>query len=116
MSAPVEAATRAAKVDAMRGNAQEIVDDLTASYMPQLASDYPGVSWSMEGEQKRRKDLLWDLGIGFILAMLGVYAMMAIPFKSYVQPAIVMTASKATIGTNTPATRSAIRCSGVFPD
>ena len=31
-----------------------------------------------------------SLGVGLLLAMLGVYALLAIPFRSYVQPFIVM--------------------------
>jgi multidrug efflux pump subunit AcrB len=73
-------------------NAQEIVTDLTVEELPALIARYPGLSYRFAGEQDERRDSLGSLAIGFPLAMLVIYALLAVPFRSYVQPLLVMTA------------------------
>jgi multidrug efflux pump subunit AcrB len=60
--------------------------------LPQLRSDYPGLTWSFEGSQadmRESTDTLWNT---FSMAMLIIYVLLAIAFGSYVQPFIVMAA------------------------
>ena len=57
-----------------------------------LLSDYPYVSYSLEGEQREQNENLESLGNNYILALLLVYILLAIPFKSYIQPLVVMSA------------------------
>ncbi|MDH3217121.1 MAG: efflux RND transporter permease subunit, partial [Candidatus Krumholzibacteria bacterium] len=79
-----------ADVDATQGNAREVLADLRASVLPAILTDYPGVSYSFEGEQREQAESLGGLARGFLFALLVIYALMAIPFKSYIQPLIVM--------------------------
>jgi multidrug efflux pump subunit AcrB len=65
---------------------------LEESILPQLAGDYPGLSYAWEGQQQDMAEGMQNLYMGFLFAMLGVYAMLAIPFRSYFQPLIVMIA------------------------
>lgn len=81
-----------ADVDLEKGNPSEILADLSAEVMPRLLADYPRVRYSFEGEQEEQRKTLADLQSGFLLALLVIYALLAIPFKSYVQPLIVMSA------------------------
>ena len=62
------------------------------NFLDPLIADYPGVYYTIEGEQKDQMEAMAALGVGFIVALFVIYALMAIPFKSYVQPLIVMTA------------------------
>ena len=55
-----------------------------------LEEKYPGVRYSFEGEQKDQAQSVKEMGQKAILALLGMYILMAIPLKSYVQPLIVM--------------------------
>ena len=80
-----------ADVDSTIANANEILDALAAELLPRLTAQ-PGVAWSFEGERKEQQDTLAGLGRGFALALFAIYALMAIPFRSYVQPLVVMTA------------------------
>jgi multidrug efflux pump subunit AcrB len=73
-------------------NAGEIVNDLKVNFLPQLLKRYPGVSYSMEGEEKRRVESLDSLKRGFVLALMGIYLLLATQFRSYVQPVIIMMA------------------------
>lgn len=70
-------------------DAEEIVRDLR-TYMPELLSNYPGVKYQFEGEQKEKRESFGSLQMGLIVALFAVYALLAIPFKSYIQPLIVM--------------------------
>lgn len=73
-------------------NPNEVVAEVRAGYLNELLQKYPGLGSSLEGEQAEQRETLSALGIGFALAMMVIYALLAIPFGSYLQPAIVMTA------------------------
>ena len=42
--------------------------------------------------RQQQRDLIGELARGFALALLAIYALLAIPFRSYLQPLIVMSA------------------------
>ena len=65
---------------------------LEASVLPSLVEDYPGLSYSFEGFQADIKESMSALIGGFVLAMIISYALLAIPFRSYAQPLVVMMA------------------------
>ncbi|CAM2064607.1 Efflux RND transporter permease subunit [Sulfidibacter corallicola] len=75
-----------------QGNATDITADIRQSILPVLVKDYPGLTYSFEGEQREQAETLSSLAMGFGMAMLVIYAMLAIPFGSYTQPFIVMSA------------------------
>ncbi len=81
-----------AMVDNTKGNAQEIILALKENLLPQLATDYPGLSWDMEGEEKERKESLGSMLDGFKLALIAIFTLLAIPFRSYAQPLLIMLA------------------------
>jgi multidrug efflux pump subunit AcrB len=59
-------------------------------HLDTLLIDYPGVRWSFEGEAADERESNKTQQLGIILLVLAIYAMLAIPFRSYVQPLIVM--------------------------
>ncbi len=81
-----------AEINQAVANADEVNRDLRENIMPQLMADYPGLQFSMEGQQKERADSMSSLARGFIMAMMLVYVLLAVMFKSYLQPLIVMSA------------------------
>ncbi|MFN2366628.1 MAG: efflux RND transporter permease subunit, partial [Desulfurivibrionaceae bacterium] len=81
-----------ASVDNNVANAEEILADLDIGILTELSADYPGLSYDLEGEAKERRDSMQSMGQGFLLALFVMYALMAIPFKSYSQPLLIMTA------------------------
>jgi multidrug efflux pump subunit AcrB len=66
--------------------------DLEARVMPELARQYAGLRYSMEGEGKEQKESLADVVKGFVVALFAIYALLAIPFRSFTQPFVVMAA------------------------
>ncbi len=57
-----------------------------------MSEKYPQISYSFEGEQKDQRKSVKEMGQKALLALLGMYVLMAIPLKSYIQPIIVMSA------------------------
>ena len=70
--------------------AGEVLGDLKKTALVELQDKYPGLSYSFEGVRASIRENMSSLQVSFVLAMLGIYAMLAIPFRSYVQPLIVM--------------------------
>ncbi len=79
-----------ADVDDQITNANTIIGEVTANELEALKRKYPGLTYSLEGEQASQQETLSSLAVGFALALLLIYGLLAIPFRSYVQPLIVM--------------------------
>ena len=60
--------------------------------MPRLIRAYPGLSYRLEGDEKRRKESIDSLRRGYLLALMGIYLLLATQFRSYIQPVIIMIA------------------------
>ncbi len=58
--------------------------------IPETLSRYPGLQISFEGEQKDQNESIAEMMQKFVLALIGMYILMAIPLKSYIQPMIIM--------------------------
>ncbi len=82
--------TVSADVQSRGANAQDIIIDLETSYLPELAAKYPSVTYSTEGQAEQRRESLSSLRIGFPLAMIGIYLIIATIFRSYLQPMLIM--------------------------
>ena len=55
-----------------------------------LVERYPGLTYSFEGKQADMKESMSALMGGFVVALFAIYAVLAIPFRSYIQPLIIM--------------------------
>ena len=60
--------------------------------MPAIVARYDGLSWGFEGDQKKKTELLVALAGGFIIALFAMYALIAIPLHSFLQPLLIITA------------------------
>jgi multidrug efflux pump subunit AcrB len=69
-----------------------IIERIEAEVLPELIRKYPDLRYSFEGVQADQRDSMASLGLGFLGAIIAIFALLAIPFRSYVQPIIVMTA------------------------
>jgi multidrug efflux pump subunit AcrB len=79
-------------IDETTANASQIVADLKANYLPGLVERYPGVSFDLEGQAKRTGESIDSLKSGYLLAMMGIFLLLASQFRSYIQPVIIMMA------------------------
>jgi multidrug efflux pump subunit AcrB len=60
------------------------------STIDMILEDKPGISWSFEGEAREQADIFASLGQMTLIALFIIYALLAVPLKSYIQPFIVM--------------------------
>ena len=81
-----------ADVDLSEANANEILAKFEVDHIVPILRDYPSVNYSFEGEQREQRDTLGSLFKNFALALFVVYVLLAVPFKSYLQPLIIMSA------------------------
>ena len=65
---------------------------LEGSILPELVSRDPGLSYAFGGERQEQVESFGALGGGFALALVAIYALLAIPFGSYTKPLIIMAA------------------------
>ncbi len=70
----------------------QVIESLQQEVLPQLRADFPGITWSFEGSQSDMRESVQSLWGGFALAMMIIYALLAMAFNSYLQPLIVMLA------------------------
>ncbi len=75
-----------------QASAGRVNGDLRDRILPAMTARYPGLSFSFEGDQKQQAETMEGLIVGFAFALFLIYALMAIPFKSYLQPLIIMSA------------------------
>jgi multidrug efflux pump subunit AcrB len=81
-----------ANVNEDAANANEIRTDLERRVLPQLQANFPALRYTMEGEGKNQRESMEDVVKGFGIALFCIYALLAIPFRSFTQPIIVMAA------------------------
>ena len=84
--------TVTADVDEAVANANEINRDLRSSALPRLVREFPGLTFDFEGEQREQAEMMGSLQINFLVAMLAIFGQLAVPFRSYSQPLIIMSA------------------------
>ena len=63
--------------------------DLTG-YLEELSAKYPGVTYKLGGEQEEQAESNRSLMVGLVAMLFAIYCLLAIPFKSYLQPLVVM--------------------------
>jgi multidrug efflux pump subunit AcrB len=61
-----------------------------AAFLSEAAPGYAGVSFSLEGEAREQRESFGSLGYGLMFVLFVIYALLAIPFRSYLQPLIIM--------------------------
>jgi multidrug efflux pump subunit AcrB len=75
-------------------NKEEVdVNQIIADIEPlleELTEKYPGVRYKYEGELREQRESFASLMYGAVFVLFSIYALLAIPFRSYIQPLIVM--------------------------
>lgn len=71
---------------------QEATRVLEQEILPGIQRDYPRLQYKFGGQQEEQQESFGDIGSAFALALVVIYALLAIPFKSYTQPLIIMAA------------------------
>ena len=81
-----------ASVDPAVTSAGAVIADLQTRILPEVLAAHPGVFYTFEGAQAEQADAVGGLQRGFLLSLLMIFALLAVPLRSYVQPLIIMAA------------------------
>ena len=79
-----------ASVDPQVSSASEVITDLDERILPEVLADFPDVFYTFEGAQAAQEEAVAALRSGFVLSLIMIFALLAIPLRSYVQPFIIM--------------------------
>ena len=81
-----------ADVDRSVNTPEEVLRGIDRTVVPALLAKYPGLSVGLDGEQEERNEAMQGLAQGAMLSLVIIYALLAIPLRSYVQPLVIMSA------------------------
>jgi multidrug efflux pump subunit AcrB len=70
--------------------AENILTDMKKDILPELLGKFPGLSYEFKGRQASLRESISALVKGLGIAMMCIFALLAVPFKSYLQPLIIM--------------------------
>ncbi|MEM7020668.1 MAG: efflux RND transporter permease subunit, partial [Pseudomonadota bacterium] len=69
---------------------ESILASIQANDLPKILAKHPGVKVSLEGEQRERIRTFSTLPRALGLALMIIFALLAIPLRSYLQPLVIM--------------------------
>ncbi len=69
---------------------EAVLSSVSAKILPGILGKYPTVSVAYGGEQSERTKSLDSLLNSFVMALIVIYALLAIPLRSYLQPLVIM--------------------------
>ncbi len=81
-----------AGVEKGRISPAEVISEMEKKVLPKILARYPGIRYAMGGEAEEQALTLGSMQKNALLALLLIYALMAVPLKSYVQPLLIMAA------------------------
>jgi len=81
-----------ADVDNEVANANEINANLFTTVLPELQNKYPGLVFGLEGEQREQRETARSLRSSVLIALFAIFGLLAVQFRSYAQPSIIMSA------------------------
>jgi len=73
-------------------SATELVNQIKTELVPSLAQQFASLDISFAGEAQEQEETQSSMIVMFVMAMLIIYILLAIPLKSYVQPVLIMMA------------------------
>ena len=68
----------------------KIIKTISEDYIPEMLARHPGVSYGLEGASREEADFVRNLTLASIAALCLIYALIAIPLRSYSQPLVIM--------------------------
>ena len=79
-----------ARVDKDIAEPGEIQRKLTAEILPRIVASHSGVNFQLSGQSRNAQELSAELLTGTIFALFLIYALIAVPLRSYIQPLLIM--------------------------
>jgi len=74
------------------GAVNQVIAALEKEELPRLREDFPGITWEFSGSNAELRNATSTLWSSFALALAVIYSLLAIAFRKYIQPLIVIIA------------------------
>jgi multidrug efflux pump subunit AcrB len=84
------AARLTAEVDKEKYEPEKILNDIMSKELPQVLAQFPGVRSRLSGASQRAREAQGELAQGALLSLFLIFALIAVPLRSYSQPLIIM--------------------------
>lgn len=82
--------TITADIAEKKANANQIINELKSDFLPELFAELPGVSVNWEGQEEHRAESFDSMRNGFLIALLAMFVLLSIEFRSYFQPFLIL--------------------------
>ncbi len=82
--------TISADLDESTANGELIVGELQRNFIPELQRQYPAVDVLWEGQREQTVESVGSLLRGFGVAVLAMFVLLVLQFRSYAQPALIL--------------------------
>jgi multidrug efflux pump subunit AcrB len=79
-----------ASVDPQIASTSDLIADLRERILPLIATEFPDVFYRFRGTQEAQEEAIGGLRQGFLLSLILIFGLLAIPLRSYAQPLIIM--------------------------
>jgi multidrug efflux pump subunit AcrB len=78
------------RVDKEIAEPGRIAAELRGRYLPEILNGYPSVDYRVSGQTQSQQEVARDLLLGTAFALFLIYALIAVPLRSYLQPLLIM--------------------------
>lgn len=82
--------TVSADIDAEQYEPGEVIRSITSDFIPGLLAKHQGVSYGLEGSSEESAKLVRNMSIAGVASLFLIYALIAVPLRSYSQPLLIM--------------------------
>ncbi len=79
-----------AEVDKEKYEPEKILADIMSKELPEVLTQFPGVRSRLSGASQAAREAQAELAKGAMFSLFMIFALMAIPLRSYTQPLIIM--------------------------
>lgn len=79
-----------ADIDRARVESRHVIAELREQILPQVLRRYPSVGFHLDGASQNQGESMASLMRAAVFALFLIYALMAIPLRSYVKPLLIM--------------------------
>ncbi|QEG38840.1 efflux RND transporter permease subunit [Roseimaritima ulvae] len=82
--------TISADLDETKTGPDLVINELKDNFLPELQKQYPAISVRWEGQREQSEESVGSLLTGFVVAIIAMYILLVLQFRSYLQPLIIL--------------------------
>lgn len=82
--------TVSADIDAQLIEPGKVIREISNDFIPGLLARHPGVNYGLQGASQEEQEFIGNITVASVAALFLIYALIAIPLRSYGQPLVIM--------------------------